>query len=189
MAEFVRICPKCKQVNAEYENVCSACSQFIGMEATVIAPVEKNEEADVAETSAAINSAKDSGKAAHATLGPTQRYIPASSFFYLEVKGLSKVYTVHTGSVIGQAHESSRAQVQISPQEVQGADFIHRSHLRCECVHDKWSVICLDQNEFGREFTNPSFINQQRLPPGERHIIQNGDSLALAGVVFNVRMV
>ena len=178
MADFVRICPKCGRANPEYENLCVACDQFIGMENAIPAPVPRSAEP------------KDDGKAGPETSNPqaTRRYTPVAESFFLRLHGPDLLLTVRSGSVLGQAHASSDADLQIR-EAVEGCRFVHRRHCRFRREAERWTVTALDQSAFGSEFTNPTFVNQHRLAPGADHALQDGDQLRLSGLTFVVRMV
>jgi len=49
---------------------------------------------------------------------------------------------------------------------------------------DGWHVIAIAQPEY----TNPTFVNQTRLMPGQHALLRNGDRLVLANVPLNVRI-
>jgi hypothetical protein len=174
MAEFVRICPRCGQTNPEYENLCGACNQFIGMEAAVPAP-------------------PPTGGQEAAPAGPqhtqaTRRYVPVAESFFLQLPESDLLLTVRPGDVLGQAHVSNDAQLQV-PASVQGSGFLHRRHCRFERDEGGWRVIAIEQRAHGSGFTNPTFVNQHRLAPGDRHPLGDGDQLRLSGLSFNVRVV
>lgn len=173
MADFVKICPQCQAINPEYENICTQCGQFIGMETPVARPQPK-----------------PAAKAKPKTAPPaaTQRFDPAAVCFYLEAPGSDTVYTIHHGDVLGQAHPSSAAQVQIDAN-LQGSEFIHRQHCRFECKDGIWYVTALDQKAFQRDFTNPTFVNQHRLAPNTRQALKDGDRLGLSGVFLQVKII
>lgn len=184
MAEFVRICPKCAQVNPEYENLCGACGQFIGMEAAVPAPQAAPRKPVPPEPEALVPPKVDEQA--------TRRYVPEPESFFLQLQDADLLLTVSAGSVLGQAHASNDAQLQI-PETVEGSRYLHRRHCRFERGFEQgrgqWLVTAIDQLEIGSEFTNPTFVNQHRLAPGERHPLNEGDQLRLSGLTFIVRTV
>ncbi len=174
MAEFVRICPRCGNANPEYENVCSTCNQFIGMEAA--APAQRSMEGQIA------------GAPKSESAQATRRYVPVAESFFLQLPETELLLTVGPGNLLGQAHASGDAQLQI-PESVDGSRYLHRRHCRFEREQESWLVIALDQRQYGSEFTNPTFVNQHRLAPGSRHVLKDGDQLRLSGLTFSVRMV
>lgn len=178
MVEFVRICPRCRHANPEYENVCSACDQFIGMEAAV--PAQRSTEGKIAGT--------PKPKPVPEQAQATRRYVPVAESFFLQLPETDVLLTVRPGNVLGQAHASGDAELQI-PESVEGSRYLHRRHCRFEREKESWLVIALDQRENGSEFTNPTFVNQYRLAPGNRHVLKDGDQLRLSGLTFSVRVV
>jgi pSer/pThr/pTyr-binding forkhead associated (FHA) protein len=176
MAEFVRICPRCGRPNPEYENLCAACDQFIGMEPAVAAPAP------------APTGGDDGAGADGADTPATRRYTPLAESFFLRLESADLLLTVRPGSVLGQAHPTSDADLQV-PDAVEGSDFLHRRHCRFEREAQRWTVTALDQSAYGSEFTNPTFVNQHRLAAGATHPLQDGDELRLSGLTFVVRMV
>jgi predicted component of type VI protein secretion system len=49
----------------------------------------------------------------------------------------------------------------------------------------KWHITAIEQ----QAYTNPTFINQQRVLPGESRPLRNGDRLTLSGVMLTVRII
>ena len=96
--------------------------------------------------------------------------------------------TVKSGWCMGQEHETNDAEIQI-PSELPGCDFVHRQHCRFEHRDATWVVVPIPQAELGQDFTNPTFLNQDRLQPGVATPIQHGDVLRLSGVRFTVRFI
>ncbi len=178
MAEFVRICPKCGMVNPEYENLCTACDQFIGMEGAVPVPRE----------TAPPEPEPEPGGPQPARDQATRRYVPEAESFFLQLQDGDLLLTATAGSELGQSHASSDAGLQI-PDTVAGSRYLHRRHCRFEWVKGQWLVTAIDQSASGSEFTNPTFVNQHRLAPGDSHPLSDGDQLRLSGVTFSVRMV
>ena len=66
-----------------------------------------------------------------------------------------------------------------------GIQYVHRRH--CRLVYDDglWEVEALQQ----QDYTNPTLVNRRRVPAGGRMALRNGDTLALSGVQFTVRVV
>ena len=185
MTEFVKICPQCQLANPEYENVCSGCGHFIAMEVAVQAPVEpasvenQPQEADVE---------VDRNAGEQAPVAPTMRYQPEQLSFYLELTASGDIFTIENGTILGQRHASSKANVQIPPDRP-GAEFLHRQHCRFSNEKGQWRVQAMDQIPLGQEFTNPTFVNQNRLGAGQWAVLANGDQIRLSGLLFEVKMV
>lgn len=177
MAEFVRICPKCGTENPEYEAVCTSCDQFIGMESAVPAPASPKPETGGAPPEAQTH-----------VPPATQRYVPVADSFFLQLPDGVALLTVRSGAVLGQAHPSSDADLQL-PAEVEGSGFVHRRHCRFELRDGRWRVTAIDQSTAGSPFTNPTFVNQHRVSAGAARELSDGDELRLSGVTLIVRMV
>ena len=186
-AQFVKICPKCGRSNPEYENLCTGCQQFIGMEPAVPKPVET----DRAETAPpAARRAVEPPQAAPQQSAPTQQpgENPAVPTCYLSVIGAGQIFTLHDGTVLGQAHQTSQATVQI-PAEIQGVEYVHRQHCRFEYRDSRWRVQAIDQSGFDQAFTNPTKVNQHLVSPGAWHPLQDGDELRLSGVGYQIKVI
>lgn len=175
MAEFVRVCPRCRQVNPEYQNVCTACNQFIGMEPTV-----PSSSAPAAQTAG--------GPEKSTPVQATRRFVPANDSFYLQLPGSDLVLTVRSGAVLGQAHPSNDAALQI-PEEIEGCEFVHRRHCRFELRERSWMVTALDQKELDSDFTNPTYVNESLVTAGSSRTLNNGDRLRLSGITLLVKII
>ena len=188
MPQFVKICPKCGQANPEYENLCTACQQFIGMEPAVPKPAEtrktKTEPDSAAESRAEVQSQKAP------TIEPKEHPAPPKTTptCYLSLIGADQVFTLHDGTVLGQAHGTSQATAQI-PAEIDGVEFVHRQHCRFAYRNSRWQVQALDQAGFNQNFTNPTRVNQHLVSPGTWHPLDDGDELRLSGVGFQVKII
>jgi hypothetical protein len=112
----------------------------------------------------------------------------ASETFYLEHVTSDQIFTIRQGVVMGQAHETSHAEVQI-PAELDGSEYLHRRHCRFDRQQDKWFVVPLDQSGSDQEFVNPTYVNKRQVTPGEHQVLNDGDILRLAGVSFYVRFI
>ena len=185
MSTFIKICPKCGQHNPEYENVCTVCTDFIGMETPIPAPSPASEQAltsaGVLEHQSADQSrliSATASQAAPAQLQPT---------LYLQVLGSKQIFEVHDGWTVGQSHASSTADLQL--RDLPGINYLHRNHCRFSCLNGDWQVTPIDQRQLGRDFTNPTAVNHATLPPGEAHSIKNGDQLSLANLKVVVRII
>ncbi len=186
MTEFVKICPQCRRVNPEYENICVQCQQFIGMEPAIPKPLEKVKE-------------KLEGKVKEKAPNQVteEKIIPEiiekevkkteDSGLYLKVVSNEQLLTIHHNDIIGQSHQSSSAQVQI-PIEIEGVEYIHRQHCRFSKEKQQWFVQALEQTQFQQSFTNPTWQNQKLLTPGKKYTINNGDELQFSAVFFVVRI-
>lgn len=173
MTKFVKVCPKCSHHNPEYENICGQCQHFIGMEA----PVKASSSPQLPETPPPSPLPQSNTSASTET----------TTSFYLESADGTQIYTIKSGWTIGQAHPSSQAEIQVG--QLEGCQFIHRQHCRFTFKNEQWYLTAIDQKPLGREFTNPTVINQKPLNPGKSRPIKNGDKVELSNVVFYVRMV
>lgn len=174
MTDFIKICPQCGQQNPEYENLCSACGHFIAMESAV--PKQPAKPKDSA--------AKPKMPATTSRSQPSEE----TASFYLHVEQTGQLHTVKSGWVIGQAHSSSTAHIQLAA-ELDGCRYVHRQHAQFSYQDGHWWVTALDQKAFQRDFSNPSFLNQQPLELEKPHILQDGDRLVLSNVVLFVKMI
>ncbi|MGD8931239.1 MAG: FHA domain-containing protein [Chromatiales bacterium] len=178
MTTFVKICPKCGHHNPEYENACSVCTHFIGMEtpqAVTAAPASKPQ------TSPSIDAPQAVAQPADVHLSPQ------TTALYLQVQGSSQTFELRNGWIIGQAHPSSDADLQL--RDLPGINYVHRRHCRFFYQDDAWHVLAIDQREAGNDFTNPTSVNQTRIAPGQTHVLANGDQLSLANLKLLVRIV
>ena len=191
MPQFVKICPKCGRSNPEYENLCADCQQFIGMEPAVPKPAESGQtraEPDPVD-SAAPPRPEAPAQTAPVTEPEERPQAPAPSpAFYLSLNGEGQVFTLQDGSVMGQAHSTSQATVQI-PTGVDGVEYVHRQHCRFEYRDARWRVQPLEQAPFNQTFTNPTRVNQHLVRPGSWHPLNDGDELRLSGVSFHVKII
>lgn len=192
MPQFVKICPKCGRSSPEYENLCAGCQQFIGMEPAVPAPAETAQaktEPDPVD-SATTEPPPDAPRQTAPTAQPEER--PAAPkpqpTCYLSLLGGGQVFTLHDGTVMGQAHETSHATVRI-PAGIDGVEYVHRQHCRFEYRNARWRVQALDQTGFNQDFTNPTRVNQHLVLPGSWHPLKDGDELRLSGVGFQVKII
>lgn len=175
----VKRCPKCGHRNSEQADLCEVCEEFLGLVApeTVQDPVEPERVAlDPIPT--------EPPPAASGRI--TQVETAAPPRLYLETPAGQRAYPVKSGDIVGQAHATSAAQVQIEP--LPGAQCIHRQHCRFDWRDGQWHVTALDQRLLGSDFTNSTVLSGQRLVPGDSRPLRSGDRLALAGVLFTVRI-
>jgi pSer/pThr/pTyr-binding forkhead associated (FHA) protein len=178
MTTFVKICPKCGHHNPEYENACSVCTHFIGMEtsqAVTASPASKSQ------TSPSI-------AAPQAVARPVDSHLPSeTTALYLQVLGDSQIFELRDGWILGQAHASSEAELQL--RDLPGINYVHRRHCQFFFKDQAWYVRALDQREVGSDFTNPTTVNQTRIEPGQTHVLASGDQLSLANLKLVVRIV
>jgi hypothetical protein len=157
-------------LNDEFAEACERDGEFLAMAPAMIAPDLPPEPAtppgDVA------------CEIATPAPEPVRESIQA---LYLEAES-GTTYEIRSGWVIGQAHPTSAAQVQLSGMA--GLNFVHRSHCQFELRPDGWHAIAVAQPEYA----NPTFVNQTRLMPGQDALLRNGDRLVLANVPLSVRI-
>ena len=185
---YVKICPRCGRENDELNEACENDGEFLGMvPATIgsdrpsipsVAPLE--EPACAAPPPADPQSATSPHGAASVAVTP--RFQQPTHVLYVETAaGVS--HEVRNGSVIGQAHPSSAAHIQL--EGLPGVNFVHRSHCMFEYRADGWYVAAIAQPNY----TNPTFVNQKRIAPGQNVRLRNGDKLALSNVTLNIRII
>lgn len=109
--------------------------------------------------------------------------LEARPALFLESGGGGQVFEVHEGDVIGQAHPSSNAQIQLA--DLTGIGYVHRNHCSFAFRDKTWQVTAIAQ----QTYTNPTLVNQQRLSPGESRPLRNGDRLTLSGLTLAVRII
>ncbi len=187
MSTFVKVCPKCAHPNPEYENACELCAYFIGMESPIPAPessaTEKEDNANHVNQEVSQSSELptiESNKDGQELTKPLE-----SELLYLELIESDHVYGVQNRWIVGQAHESSTANLQLS--NISGDNYMHRNHCQFLREGSEWHVKPIDQRIYGRAFTNPTVLNYIKLEPGETAVLKSGDQLILAGVQFVVR--
>jgi len=98
----------------------------------------------------------------------------------LECLTTGKIYTIRSSDVLGQAHATSNAEVQL--EGIPGVEYISRSHCRLERSDDVWFATCLESA------LNPTHCNRVRMAPGGRIRVRDGDELTLAAVSFRIRI-
>lgn len=204
MDEYVKICPKCRHVNPEdggevlpdgslsVPDICGApgCGEFLGSVIPTRATIDasKGDKQNLV-LPAIARKAPDQEKPIHSADAEQKHRSPSVTMryedpvCYLELAGAEEVYEVRNGSVLGQAHPTSQANIQLSG--LQGVNFVHREHCRFEYDNGQWFVTAIKR----QSFTNPTHVNQQRLEPDRRYAIKNGDRLILAQIVFALRTI
>jgi hypothetical protein len=179
MSEFVKICPRCGHFNPEYENLCAGCGHFIAMEPSVPRPVPHPVAPPTAAEPQAQAPEPPAAQAAQASVAsPVLRLEPTAGGAPLVIQSLA---------VLGQDHPSGDAQVRL-PLTLEGAAYVHRRHCRFLLEAGQWWVEPIDQAGLGGAFTNPTRLNGQEAPPGQRRPLRDGDELRLSGVALRVRL-
>ena len=185
MSKFIKICPKCGHHNPEYENACAECADFIGMETPIPAQSSVSDSIQAGADDRELLSAEQAQLTdlTASQTGPA----PLTPTLYLQVLGADQVLEVRDGWTVGQSHASSTADLPL--RDLPGVNYLHRNHCRFSCLNGDWQVTPTDQRQFGRDFTNPTALNNTTLTPGEAHRIQNGDQLSLANLKVVVRII
>lgn len=187
MTTFVKICPKCGHHNPEYENACSVCTYFIGMETPVQA---SNTQSELVSPEPSISTEESEAPIVVAPPVSTTAATEATSppqILYLHVLNSDQIFEIHDGSTVGQAHPSSDASLQL--RDLAGIEYVHRNHCEFAYRDGAWQVTPIDQRQFGRDFTNNTVVNQTKVKPELPHALKNGDQLSLAYVKFVVRII
>ncbi len=184
MAEFVRICPRCGSDNPEYENTCQQCDYFIGMET----PVAKTSDSAIVfeEASKSEPKLESDLEPVVDTVNPSSA-MTSQTALYLESVATGRKFAVEDQWIIGQQHDTNTAQIQLA--QIEGVNFVHRQHCQFFYQQNQWWVKSIDQKQHGRDFTNPTFLNQKPLTLEQQTVLHNGDILALAGVALMVRII
>lgn len=177
MLEYVRFCPKCERMYPESEIYCSDCDKLLPPPEPPRPPKE-GFPLDDTNRETGQNISCHPQEQPHPSVPITIRIVNLS----LYLPGTSMEYKVHSGDIIGQKHPSSFAQIQLSG--IDGVNLIHRRHCQFELFDNEWFVIPLSQPDF----INPTFLNIERLQPGQRYKITNGDKLTLGQTTFLIRI-
>jgi len=187
MTTFVKVCPKCGQHNLEYENACSICTNFIGMETPVPASQAQREPAAPEPTNSAAQT-KPSTAVASSGLNTVDTGVTSPpKILYIQVLNSDQIFEIQHGLTVGQAHPSSDAGLQL--RDLAGIEYVHRNHCTFAYRDGTWQVTPIDQRQFGRDFTNTTKVNQTTVIPGQPHTLKNTDQLSLAHVKFIVRII
>ena len=168
MVRYAKICPRCGRQNDEFADACEKDGEFLGMVPAT----------PVAEEPAAEAAAESSAPSA-----PLRAIGQPTRVLYLDVSETGECHQVSDGWVVGQAHATSTADLQL--EEPTGINYVHRRHCRFECREDGWYVTAIEQDGY----TNPTFVNHRRLAPDEPAPLRNGDRLSLSSVSINVRII
>lgn len=187
MLEYVKICPKCGHENPEDEaGTCKAqgCDQFLGMVEPVPRPniIQETLSPYPESPEDRPNVTEHFKDGSQESVRVTNRF-KAVSALYLDLPGTEQIYPIQSGFVLGQAHPTSTADIQLVG--IQGVNFIHRRHCSFDYTGDCWNVTTIPQEEF----TNPTLVNHIKLQPGQKYPIRNGDRLTLCNITFNVRII
>ena len=191
MVSFVKVCPGCGHMEPEYESVCSACNQFIGMEPSIPKPQQKDvRNTDPGEAAKPEDAtAKVTNQNANtAALADSSVSVQKQSVLFLDIQNENHILTIQAGQILGQEYPDSEADVQI-PRKIEGVEFVHRWHCRFQYEGLHWTLEALDQAQWGGEFNNPTWINDVLLLPGKKEKVKNGDLIRLSGLYIRIKTV
>jgi hypothetical protein len=186
---YIKICPNCGHHNAEIPK-CSKCKYFIGDVDSVPACEASgniSDDSDSAEPDDHEQPHKTNGyddtcsvqeEQPHTLGGPKTTMFSPTPMLSLEYSGCS--YDVEPGTIMGKADATSSANLQIPGLP----NYIHRRHCRFDFQNGQWQVTAIENEEF----TNPTFVNSNKVQPNQSLPLKNGDRLILCDVSFNVRM-
>ncbi|HUW62683.1 MAG TPA: FHA domain-containing protein [Candidatus Bathyarchaeia archaeon] len=211
---YVKICPRCGKQNDELSDSCAADGEFLGM---VPATPEPDSPPDTPSQhpgeipfikrhgkryapggpTAAVNTRVDQQRRKESAQDepepepemcepqpePAATPEPMPTLFLETGTASGQVFEVREAYVVGQAHPSSTAQIQLA--DLPGVAYVHRSHCSFAFKDRKWHVTPIEQ----QTYTNPTLVNQQRVPPGESCPLRNGDRLTLSGLTLTVRII
>ena len=211
---YVKICPKCGKPNDELSDSCSEDGEFLGMVPATPAPdcppdapgqnpgeipfvKSRGKQFKPGGPSAAVNTRADQQRrkeklqkesepephAAQPEPEPAETPEPIPTMFLEAGSASGQVFEVREGYVVGQAHPTSMAQIQLT--DFPGVTYVHRNHCSFTFKDRKWNVTAIEQ----QAYTNPTFLNQQRLAPGETRPLRNGDRLTLSGLTLTIRII
>ena len=207
---YVKICPRCGYRNDELSEACEKDGEFLGMvpatpdtgsatltpsapisqaapEPHVAVAAEPAKPIPGADRKAALEETGDKRVTAERSsaglCAATNPYDEPCGLLYLEVVGSSQTFEVRDGWIVGQSHPTSAAQIQLAG--LPGISYVHRHHCQFEYRDAAWQVTPVVQPSF----TNPTFLNQQRLVPGRAYQLRNGDRLLLSNIALNIRVV
>ena len=184
MDRYVKICPKCKRHNAEGENDCLGCGYFLGLVRAVASPVGEEAEPEVGAPPfepVSLSRSMDEGSEGAGGAPEPGPAPPRESELYLDCQTTPASFAIKDGNIVGQAHPTSRADVQLS--NIPNLNFVSRHHCRFHLVGGYWFVTALP------DALNPTTVNQLPVAPGGRVRITQGDELVMANVPFRVRIV
>ena len=176
-ADYVKICPQCGKRNREHENICPECGQFLGL----IRPILQEQNVEPEPQGASEHSLPGADEARFTMrLTPAGAQEKADPVLILESLEADRIYRVHTGQVVGQAHPTSQADVQMAG--IPNLNYVSRQHCRFDFEMGEWYVTCLPSA------LNGLILQGTELIPGGRALVKNGDRLEMANVPFLVRI-
>lgn len=200
MIRYVKICPKCGHVNEEDAVACANCPEFFDRlgavplpepgSAPVVVTTEMSVRPVVADAGPGVTNASAESAVPPGSTAPvpvTQR-MNGQGVLLLRSQAGKQSFSVRSGLVVGQAHPSRPADVQIGG--VPGSNCIHRQHCIFHCREGRWFVKPIDQRVFGKRDgeTHPTALNGALVPPGTEREVRDGDLVTLAGVNFTVNI-
>jgi hypothetical protein len=100
---------------------------------------------------------------------------------YIENPHLLHTVEVQSGQTVGQAHPTSKADVQLSG--IPNIEYVSRSHCRFEFDGSTWIVTALPST------TNKTAVNGQIVPKGQGLPVRNGDMVIMASIPFRIRII
>lgn len=196
MTEYVKICPRCETANPEHEHLCGNCGNFLGLVRAEPRPAQAKPALET--TPARPEPVPDPVPAEQPPPAPEPQAeaeldveeieaVPAQKpgrsarpVLYLESLVNGKSFTVPDQAVVGQAHPTSRADVQL--EGVPDLNYVSRHHCRFDHESNVWFVTSLSSA------MNGTTLNQAPLMSGGRARLKNGDELVMANVPFRVRI-
>ena len=173
MVKYVKICPRCGRANDELADACERDGEFLGM--VPATPEEKPSPPSAPHA----ERTEDTPPVCNVQMVQIGR---PTALLFLDLPALGRSYEVRDGWILGQAHGTSTAEIQL--EGAQGLNFVHRNHCRFSLREDGWYVTPLAQPSY----TNPTLLNQRKIAPGESAKLRNGDRLSLSNVVLTVRL-
>jgi pSer/pThr/pTyr-binding forkhead associated (FHA) protein len=100
---------------------------------------------------------------------------------YLESLDTGETYDIMDGSIVGQSHSSSRADVQLTG--LPNLNYVSRHHCQFHLEKGIWYVTALSSS------LNSTIVSQTPVSKGGRMRLRNGDELLMANVPFRVRII
>ncbi len=184
MSTLVKICSMCGAKHPESEFMCPSCGALLDRtepvpDPALEPPVPPVMPVDSPDSTVFVFQPSPNSDTA---CGVTSRYY-AELPLVLEHQGTSRLFEIKNGEVLGQAHPTSTATLQLD--NLPGAlGCVHREHCRFDCDQGKWRVTTIARPDF----TNQTLVNHTKIEPGMSHPLRNGDRLTLCNIVFNVRI-
>jgi hypothetical protein len=196
MNEYVKICPVCKHQNPEDSDICEIDGVYLGMIPSVrakdmvdssVLPADATVMLPDTNAAGSQELPSPSGPLVSGEVRTTQRMEESAPVIYLDLLGTERVFIIQSGFLIGQAHPNNPADVQL--EQIPDVEYVHRQHARFLFENGEWSLIPVDQKSLGRDFTNPTYLNQRKLIPGQPYTLHNGDRLVLGKIPFIIRII